>query len=65
MVKIAPPPVNDALIDKNTGKLRGVWDRWFKSIHNHAKGGVSGSFTTVDGKTVTVVDGVITAITTP
>ena len=27
-------------------------------------GGASGSFTTVDGKTVTVVGGVITAITT-
>jgi len=43
------------------------WQMWLSALsaYNKENGlltGVSGSFTTVDGKTVTVVDGIITSI---
>ena len=44
-----------------------LWQMWLSTLcaYNTANGllsGASGSFTTVDGKTVTVVNGIITSI---
>lgn len=39
--------------------------RFFSDIQRQLNSGVSGTFTTVDGKTVTVVDGIITLIEGP
>jgi lipoprotein signal peptidase len=38
------------------------WYRFFFNIYTLTNNGVSGSFTTNDGKTVTVTNGIITAI---
>lgn len=38
------------------------WRDWFRSLGSYLSGGASGTFTTADSKTVTVVNGIITSI---
>jgi lipoprotein signal peptidase len=46
----------------DTDLLSTQWYRFFFNIYTLTNNGVSGSFTTNDGKTVTVTNGIITAI---
>jgi len=46
----------------DTDLLSTQWYRFFFNIYTLTNNGVSGSFTTSDGKTVTVTNGIITAI---
>ena len=39
-----------------------IWREWFFKIFTLLSVGASGTFTTVDSKTVTVVNGIITSI---
>lgn len=53
------------LIDPKTGLVSREWFRFFNAIYEQLGGGTgaaSGTFTTADSKTVTVVNGVITGI---
>jgi hypothetical protein len=59
------PAPRVSVIDPNTGLVSREWFRFFNAIYEQlggGAGGASGSFTTVDGKTVTVVNGIITEI---
>jgi hypothetical protein len=46
----------------DTDVMSTQWYRFFFNIYTLTNNGVSGSFTTNDGKTVTVTNGIITAI---
>jgi lipoprotein signal peptidase len=46
----------------DTDLLSTQWYRFLFNIYTLTNNGVSGSFTTNDGKTVTVTNGIITAI---
>jgi len=46
----------------NTDVMSTQWYRFFFNIYTLTNNGVSGSFTTNDGKTVTVTNGIITKI---
>ena len=46
----------------DTDLMSTQWYRFFFNIYTLTNNGVSGSFTTNDGKTVTVTNGIITAI---
>jgi hypothetical protein len=46
----------------DTGLMSTQWYRFLFNLYTITNNGVSGSFTTVDGKTVTVTNGIITAI---
>jgi hypothetical protein len=53
------------LVDPKTGLISREWYRFFNAIYEQLGGGTgaaSGTFTTADSKTVTVVNGVITGI---
>jgi hypothetical protein len=53
------------LVDPNTGLISREWFRFLNAIYEQLGGGTgaaSGTFTTADSKTVTVVNGVITGI---
>jgi hypothetical protein len=53
------------LIDPTTGLIAREWFRFLNSIYEQlggGTGGASGTFTTADSKTVTVVNGIITGI---
>jgi hypothetical protein len=53
------------VVDANTGLMSREWFRFFNAVYEQlgaGAGGASGTFTTVDGKTVTVVNGIITEI---
>ena len=53
------------IIDPKTGLVSREWFRFFNAIYEQLGGGTgaaSGTFTTADSKTVTVVNGVITGI---
>lgn len=59
------PSAQMSIIDPKTGLMSREWFRFFNAIFEQlggGDGGASGSFTTVDGKTVTVVNGIITEI---
>ena len=60
---ITPPPIQTNLVESD-GKLSRVWTLWLQKlvIFSNSGSGVTGSFTTADAKTVTVVDGIITSI---
>lgn len=46
----------------DTDVMSTQWYRFFFNIYTLTNNGVSGSFTTTDGKTVTVTNGIITKI---
>lgn len=53
------------LVDPKTGLISREWYRFFNAIYEQLGGGTgaaSGTFTTADSKTVTVVNGIITGI---
>lgn len=53
------------VIDPNTGLISREWFRFFNAIFvqlGNGAGGATGTFTTADSKTVTVVNGIITGI---
>lgn len=53
------------IVDANTGLMSREWFRFLNAVYEQlgeGAGGASGTFTTVDGKTVTVVNGIITEI---
>jgi lipoprotein signal peptidase len=50
------------VLQQDTGLMSTQWYRFFFNIYILTNNGVSGSFTTADGKTVTVTNGIITAI---
>ena len=53
------------LIDANTGLISREWFRFLNALYEQlggGAGGATGTFTTTDSKTVTVVNGVITGI---
>ena len=53
------------LINPDTGLMSREWFRFFNALYEQlggGAGGASGTFTTVDSKTVTVVNGIITGI---
>jgi len=61
-------PTRDKIFDQN-GNMNKTWMKFFEMLALEATttelifaSGDSGSFTTVDSKTVTVVDGIITEI---
>jgi len=51
------------IIDSATGLMSREWFRYFTSVYEQLNVGVSGTFTSADGKTITVTNGVITEIT--
>jgi lipoprotein signal peptidase len=50
------------VLQQDTGLMSTQWYRFFFNIYTLTNNGASGSFTTTDGKTVTVTNGIITAI---
>jgi hypothetical protein len=53
------------VIDANTGLMSREWFRFLNAVYEQlgaGAGGASGTFTTADAKTVTVVNGIITEI---
>lgn len=53
------------IVDPQTGLISREWFRFINSMYEQLGGGTgaaSGTFTTADSKTVTVVNGVITGI---
>lgn len=53
------------VIDPATGLMSREWFRFFNAIFvqlGNGSGGASGTFTTADSKTVTVVNGIVTGI---
>jgi len=62
-MRIRAVPVRDQVTD-NQGLIQSIWHNWINSlvIRLNSGDGVSGTFTTADAKTVTVVDGIITEI---
>ena len=53
------------IVDPNTGLMSREWFRFFNAVYEQlggGEGGPSGTFTTADAKTVTVVNGIITGI---
>ena len=53
------------LINPDTGLMSREWFRFFNNIYEQlggGAGGATGTFTTADSKTVTVVNGIITGI---
>lgn len=62
-MSVLPPPPNRSQITDKTGNVTLSWTTWFTNVWQKQKITASGTFTTVDGKTVTVVDGIIVDIT--
>lgn len=62
-MRIRAVPIQDKLAD-GSGRISSIWHNWLNSIviRLNSGDGVSGTFTTADAKTVTVVDGIITEI---
>ena len=61
--QITAPRVH--LVDPATGLISREWFRFLNAIYEQLGGGTgaaSGTFTTADSKTVTVVNGIITGI---
>ena len=59
------PSAQVPLIDPATGLMSREWFRFFNALFEQLGGGsaqATGTFTTVDSKTVTVVDGIISRI---
>ena len=56
-------PIREPLATGN-GLVNSIWALWFQGIATRTNEGVgvSGTFTTTDAKTVTVVNGIITNI---
>ena len=53
------------IVDANTGLMSREWFRFLNAVYEQlggGEGGASGTFTTADSKTVTVVNGIITEI---
>ena len=53
------------IVDPSTGLMSREWFRFFNAVYEQLGGGEGGAtctFTTVDSKTVTVVNGIITGI---
>jgi hypothetical protein len=53
------------VVEPESGLMSREWFRFFNAVYEQlgaGSGAASGSFTTVDGKTVTVVNGIITEI---
>ena len=53
------------IVDPKTGLVSREWFRFFNAVYEQlggGAGGASGTFTTTDSKTVTVVNGIITGI---
>ena len=53
------------IVDPKTGLMSREWFRFFNAVYEQLGGGegsATGTFTTVDSKTVTVVNGIITGI---
>jgi hypothetical protein len=53
------------IVDTNTGLMSREWFRFLNAVYEQlggGEGGASGTFTTADSKTVTVVNGIITEI---
>ena len=63
-MRIKAVPILEKIVDKG-GYIPAIWHNWLNSIviRLNSGDGVSGTFTTADAKTVTVVDGIITEIT--
>jgi hypothetical protein len=59
------PSAQMPVVERDTVLMSREWFRFFNAIYEQlggGAGGASGTFTTVDGKTVTVVNGIITGI---
>lgn len=59
------PSAQMPIIDPKTGLMSREWFRFFNALFEQlggGNGGASGTFTTADSKTVTVVNGIITGI---
>ena len=53
------------IVDPSTGLMSREWFRFFNAVYEQlggGEGGATGTFTTVDSKTVTVVNGIITGV---
>ena len=53
------------IVDSTTGLMSREWFRFFNAVYEQlggGEGGATGTFTTADSKTVTVVNGIITGI---
>lgn len=62
-MRIRAVPIQEKLTDER-GLIGSIWHNWLNSIviRLNSGDGVSGTFTTTDGKTVTVTSGIITEI---
>jgi hypothetical protein len=56
------PSAKVPVLLSDTDLMSTQWYRFFFNIYTLTNNGVSGSFTTNDGKTVTVTNGIITKI---
>lgn len=57
------PPIRVPLLDQRSGQLSREWTIFFQQLAKQASAGIAtGTFTTVDAKTATIVDGVITEL---
>ncbi len=63
-MRIKAVPTREKIIDKG-GFIPAIWHHFLDSIviRLNSGDGATGTFTTADAKTVTVVDGIITEIT--
>ncbi len=55
------PPIRSPISDRD-GNITVPWTTWFTNIFNNNQIVATGTFTTVDGKLVTVQKGVIVSI---
>lgn len=62
-MRIRAVPIRDIIADK-AGLVSSIWHNWLNSIviRLNSGDGVTTTFTTVDGKTVSVTDGIITEV---
>ena len=59
------PSAQMPVVEADTVRMSREWFRFFNAMFEQlggGAGGASGTFTTVDGKTITVVNGIITGI---
>lgn len=63
-MRIKAVPIREKIADYS-GFVSVIWNSWLDSlvIRLNSGDGITDTFTTTDGKTVTVVDGIITEIT--
>lgn len=61
-MSLEQPPARSTKPLTDDGIFSHYWSRWFTSVWNTLSPGTNGSFQSLDGKTVTVQNGIVTKI---